>query len=315
MKIGKVAIGFLLLTCFYLGLLLWVDAKNHVFNQINLLVHAIPFLLGISFTSYLLRYLRWRWLLTRSGYPLDWGYGFIAYLSGFAFTATPGKVGELIRIRYFLQVGIPANISFGAFIYERALDLIVVLLLASLVISHSDLLMLAISFVVIFIGLLAVIIFNPSFLTNLSAFLCDHAWGKLAKLILLVQGGLSSCRFWFNPLDLTISIGFGICAWALTSYGFMWLLIDMGMSINPLEAFTIYPLAMLAGAASMLPGGVGSTELTIVLLLGVYGVTASIATISAIGIRFATIWFAVLTGFICLGILEAWKLKLDSPNG
>ena len=71
---------------------------------------------------------------------------------------------------------------------------------------------------------------------------------------------------------------------------------------------------MLAGAASLLPGGVGSTELTIVLLLGIYGVTASIAMIAAIGIRFATIWFAVLTGFICLGILEIWKSKLDKPN-
>jgi uncharacterized membrane protein YbhN (UPF0104 family) len=86
------------------------------------------------------------------------------------------------------------------------------------------------------------------------------------------------------------------------------------LSIQPLEAFTIYPLAMLAGAASMLPGGVGSTELTIILLLGVYGVTFSIATIAAIGIRFATIWFAVLAGFICLGILEVWKLKLDRAH-
>jgi uncharacterized protein (TIRG00374 family) len=94
----------------------------------------------------------------------------------------------------------------------------------------------------------------------------------------------------------------------------MWLLNDLGLSIKPLEAFTIYPLAMLAGAASMLPGGVGSTELSIVLLLGIYGVSVSIATIAAIGIRFTTIWFAVLTGFICLGIVELWKPKLDSPN-
>jgi uncharacterized membrane protein YbhN (UPF0104 family) len=62
----------------------------------------------------------------------------------------------------------------------------------------------------------------------------------------------------------------------------------------------------------MLPGGVGSTELSIVLLLGVYGVASGIATIAAIGIRFATIWFAVLTGFLCLGFLEVSKSKLDN---
>ena len=181
-------------------------------------------------------------------------------------------------------------------------------------ISRPDLLIIALSFVVILIGLLVSIAMNLKLLTRLSEFLSLYSWVKLAKLILLVRDGLSSCRSWCNPLDLIVSIVCGTFAWALTSYGFMCFLNDLGLSIKPLEAFTIYPLAMLAGAASMLPGGVGSTELVIVLLLGIYGVSASISTIAAIGIRFATIWFAVVTVFICLGILELWKPRLDSPS-
>jgi len=310
MKIGKAVIGFLALTCFYLGLLLWVDAKNNVLSQLHLLLNALPLLFCISLLSYFFRYLRWRWLLSRSGFSVSWRYGFIAYLAGFAFTATPGKVGELIRIRYFTKVGVPANISFGAFIYERALDLIVVLFLASLAIGRQDLLILALSFVIIFLSLLIGIALNPSLMTKLSKFFNQLSWFWLEKLILVVRDGLASCRFWLTPLDLMVSLLCGLTAWALTSYGFMWLLTDLGVSIQPLEAFTIYPMAMLVGAASMLPGGVGSTELSIVLLLGVYGVTASIATIAAIGIRFATIWFAVLAGFLCLGYLEASKLNI-----
>ena len=309
MKIGKAAIGFLLLTCFYLGLLLWVDAKNHVLTQLHLLANALPFLLGISLLSYLFRYLRWHWLLSRSGFSVEWKYGLIAYLAGFAFTATPGKVGELIRIRYFTKVGVPANISFGAFIYERALDLIVVLFLASLAIGRQDLLTLALSFVTIFLGLLVGLALNSSLLTRLSEFFNQRSWFWLEKLILVVRDGLASCRYWLTPLDLMVSLVCGLVAWTLTSYGFMWLLSDLGVSLRPLEAFTIYPMAMLVGAASMLPGGVGSTELSIVLLLGVYGVTSSIATIAAIGIRFATIWFAVLIGFISLGALEIWRVR------
>jgi uncharacterized protein (TIRG00374 family) len=314
MKIGKAAIGFLLLTCFYLGLLLWVDAKNHVLTQLHLLANALPFLLGISLLSYLFRYLRWYWLLSRSGFSVEWRYGLIAYLAGFAFTATPGKVGELIRIRYFTKVGVPANISFGAFIYERTLDLIVVLFLASLAIGRQDLLALAFSFVIIFLGLIVSIALNPGLLTKLSQFFNRRSWFWLEKPILVVRDGLESCRYWLTPLDLTVSLACGLVAWTLTSYGFMWLLRDLGISIQPLEAFTIYPMAMLVGAASMLPGGVGSTELSIVLLLGAYGVATSIATIAAIGIRFATIWFAVLVGFLCLGFLEASKSKLGDPN-
>ncbi len=309
MKIGKAAIGFLLLTCFYLGLLLWVDAKNHVLTQLHLLANALPFLLGISLLSYLFRYLRWHWLLSRSGFSVEWKYGLIAYLAGFAFTATPGKVGELIRMRYFTKVGVPANISFGTFIFERALDLIVVLFLASLVIGRQDLLVLALSFVTIFLGLLVGLSLNSNLLTKLSEFFNQRSWFWLEKAILVVRDGLASCRYWLTPLDLIVSLVCGLVAWTLTSYGFMWLLGDLGVSIQPLQAFTMYPMAMLVGAASMLPGGVGSTELSIVLLLGVYGVTSSIATIAAIGIRFATIWFAVLIGFISLGALEIWRVR------
>jgi len=311
MKIGKAAIAFIFLTCFYLGLLLW-DAKNQVIAQFHFLVNAIPFLLGISLLSYFVRYLRWRWLLSRSGFSVGWIYGFIAYLAGFAFTATPGKVGELIRMRYFARVGVPSNISFAAFIYERALDLIVVLLLASLVISRLDLLVLALTFVSVFIGLLIAIALNPNFLTWISEIFNRYSWLWLEKLVLVIRDGLLSCRSWLAPLDLIISIFLGLVAWTLTSCGFLWLLSNIGLSIPPLEAFSIYPMAMLVGAASMLPGGVGSTELSIVLLLGIYGASTSIATIAAIGIRFATIWFAVLTGFICLGVLEAFQANKSS---
>jgi hypothetical protein len=44
---------------------------------------------------------------------------FFVYLAGFAFMATPGKAGELIRVHYLLKVGGPVNVSFGAFVYEK----------------------------------------------------------------------------------------------------------------------------------------------------------------------------------------------------
>ncbi|MBT8537134.1 flippase-like domain-containing protein [Polynucleobacter paneuropaeus] len=309
MKIGKALIGFLLLSGFYLGVLLWADSKNHVLSLIPSIVNAIPVLICFSLCSYLCRYLRWYWLLSRAGYQVEWRYGFLAYIAGFAFTATPGKVGELIRIRYFTKSGVPANVSFGAFVYERALDLVVVLILSSFIISRPELFVIAMSFVIIFLGLLALLAFNPKLLTYCSSRFSQRSWLRLSNLILTVRDGLTSCRFWLSPLDLLVSFTCGFAAWGITSYGFMWLLNDLGISIPLLDAFTIYPLAMLAGAASMLPSGVGSTELTIIVLLSLYGVATSIATLAAVGIRFATIWFAVLLGFICLGVLE---LKSES---
>jgi uncharacterized protein (TIRG00374 family) len=306
MKISRAFIGFILLTIFYVGALLWTDSKKEVFSQIPLLVNAIPALIGISFFSYLVRYVRWHWLLNRAGYKVALGYGFLAYLAGFAFTATPGKVGELIRIRYFSRANVPASTSFGAFVFERAFDLIVVLLLASLVISQQKYFIIALVFVLIFLTFLVFLALNTTLVNWIIGLFDSLGLRPLARLTLIVQVGLSACRFWFNPLDLLFCFASGLIAWGATAAGFLLLTQDLGISIDSITVFAMYPLAMLVGAASMLPGGVGTTELTIVLLLGAYGVSTSLATLAAVGIRLATIWFAMLVGFMSVTILE-WQ--------
>ena len=101
-----------------------------------------------------------------------------------------------------------------------------------------------------------------------------------------------------------MALGLGLIAWGLTSYGFLILLNYLGLNVPFVSAFAIYPLAMLAGAASMLPGGLGSTEIAIVALLAIQGVQISVAAIAGVGIRLATIWFAILCGFMSMAILE-----------
>jgi len=304
MKIGNAFWGFALLSGTYIGVLLWADSKNQVLGQLYLLLYTIPMLMTFSLSSYIVRYFRWHWLIQRSGNKVSWVYGFLAYLAGFAFTATPGKAGELIRVRYLLQVGVPANVSFGAFVYERGLDLIVVLLLASLAISNLSLLMLAYSFVVIFVTMIIAFGCKPNLFSYLGKIFHKLGFIKLEKIIFVIRDGFLTSRIWFTPVDLLLSLTWGFLAWGITSYSFVWLLGDLRVPIDFSLALSIFSLAMLAGAASMLPGGIGSTELTVIFLLSLCGVPTHVSTLAAVGISFATIWFAVLVGFICMGLLE-----------
>ena len=68
----------------------------------------------------------------------------------------------------------------------------------------------------------------------------------------------------------------------------------LGVELPCLAAFSIYPLAMLAGAISMLPGGVGSTEVAIAVQLSWHGVAASTALLAAVVMQFGTTWFSIL---------------------
>lgn len=304
MKIRKAIIGFLLITLFYVGLLIWVDSKNQVFGQLHQIIRDLPILMGFSFTSYIFRYIRWHWLLSRGGNSIGWFWGFLSYISGFAFTATPGKVGELIRIRSLIKVGVQPSRVIAAFIFERGFDLIVVLGLAALAVDRRDIFFVSLIFVGLFLGALVVVAFHPHLLTKISQYLLARKCIKLSHVTSMLRDGLFACRIWMNFKDISVSLILGLCAWICTSCSFVWFIGTLGVGIPTLQAFTVYPLSMLAGAASMLPGGVGSTELTIIVLLTWHGAAVGVATLSAIGFRFATIWFAVIAGFIALGILE-----------
>lgn len=303
MRIRSGLIGFTLITVCYLFALLWVDSQKYIFNDVSRLASILPLLFLISLTSYVARYIRWYWLLTRAGQSTPFMRGFLAYLSGFAFTATPGKVGELVRMRYFLPMGVSSELVISTFIFERASDLITVLLLASIAISRLDLFIFVLLFVVAFISALIFFAYYPNFLLRVSRLILGWGFLRVAKIVMTLANGLRGILQWMNILDITMALGSGLIAWGLTSYGFLILLEFLNVSVPAVAAFAIYPLAMLVGAASMLPGGLGSTEIAIVTLLAAQGVQLSLATIAAVGIRLSIIWFSILCGFISIALL------------
>lgn len=307
MKIRNAFIGFSLITACYLSALLWADSQKHIFNEIPILASILPLLFLLSLISYIARYIRWHWLLRRADQNTPLIRGFLAYLSGFTFTATPGKVGELVRIRYFTPMRVSPELVISTFIFERAFDLVAVLLLASIAISRPDLFIFVLLFVAAFISTLIFFAYYPNFLLKVSGLFLRRGFLRIAKLMLTLCNGLRGILQWMNMADIAMALGLGLIAWGLTSYGFLILLNYLGLSIPFVDAFSIYPLAMLAGAASMLPGGLGSTEIAIVALLAIQGIELSVATIAAVGIRLATIWFAILCGFISILILELRK--------
>lgn len=302
-------LGLLAVTILYVAGLAWADAKGEVSSSLPLLFALLPVLTLVSMTTYLIRYLRWFWLLGRIGRSVKFAKGFLAYLTGFAFTATPGKAGELLRIRYFEPLGVPASRILAAFFFERSMDLLVVLGLSALYLRRPALL----AWLSVFtFGLVAVLILLVSRLTIVGWLVSRSArrnFRRLSHLLSLLQTALEEVRQWIRPLELIVAVALGLVAWGVTSAAFVHLLFRLGIAIPELQALGIYPFSMLAGAASMLPGGVGSTEATIVAILSEEGVELPTALLAAIGIRLATLWFAILCGLVAIGVLEGSRLR------
>jgi uncharacterized protein (TIRG00374 family) len=305
MKTRAAVISLLLITSIYLAAIIWLDAKSRVFDEMTKLWSILPVLVAMSLFAYLARFIRWRWLLVRAGYTTPFTRGLLAYLSGFAFTATPGKLGELVRIRYFAPQGVPASQVLAAFVYERVCDLLVVLAFAAMLVSNSGILIVAIGFVsVILVAVLAVVI-NPHWLSRASAWFRHYHIKRAALMLRVLHDGLRACRQWFRAKDITAALLLGCVAWGSVACSFLLLITWLGIGLPVTDALAIYPLAMLAGAASMLPGGLGSTEATIVLLLSGMGSPVALATLAAIGIRLSTLWLAIVLGLAALVVMES----------
>ena len=289
---------------FYVCVLLIIDVKKNIFSEISTVVEFLPVAMTISLLSYVFRYLRWHWLLKRSVNHVPAWPGFLAYLSGFALTATPGKIGELLRIRYFARLGVRHQLVISAFIYERTFDLIVVLSIALLAAVHLGASLLISSFVLLVITAVFLFYKNPSWLGFIAVKLRSHHFRKPSKIVKALRDGIQGIHPWFNPLDVFVSFALGLIAWLLATYAFVWLLNNLGLDIPALSAIAIYPISMLIGAASMLPGGVGSTEAAIVVLLAAFDTPLTIATVAAIGIRISSLWFSIICGLLAMLILE-----------
>ena len=259
---------------------------------------------ALTLGSYLLRYQRWSQVLRAQGYRTKWRSGMTAYLAGFAFTASPGKAGELLRIRYFSGLGVPARTTLTTFLYERTLDLLVITLLAVGAAKLTP----------IFGALLAVVL-------SLVAALCLLArWPWLQQCTSNLIGRLPGARTRhlgglllaaataLDPLlrpGITVSSTlYGALAWLLASAAFALLCQAAGITLPWHYALAIYPLAMLIGALSFVPGGVGTTEAAIVLMLKSAGADLDAALAVAIGIRLTSLWLAVLLGMLASASLE-----------
>lgn len=300
------ALGWLaLIACIYLAALWYFDRDKQVLSRLSALAGPLCGCVALVLTSYVFRYQRWHAVLRAQGHPVRWGAGFTAYLAGFAFTASPGKAGELLRIRYFLRMGVPARVTLTTFVYERALDLLVITLLG---VGAAALVPLFGLFAGIVLGLLlvlCVVAFSPWLRARAGALIGRLPGVRLPQLGHFLLEGTGALRPLLVLRRTLPSLLYGLAAWLLTAAAFAWLCNALGIDLPWAYAVAIYPLAMLIGALSFVPGGVGTTEAAIVLMLSACGSSMELALTVAIGIRLASLWLAVAVGMVAMSALEA----------
>ncbi|MEY4139659.1 MAG: hypothetical protein RLZZ371_1841 [Pseudomonadota bacterium] len=238
--------------------------------------------------NYLLR--GWRWCLWMAfmGRPMEPLAGLRRYLVGYVFTPTPGNVGEALRATLLAQRPLSVTQSLSIFGAERVADLVALLILC-----------------------LPAVIWGWRWL---SAFLPWTGWLLAVLALVLLAAALLRSRLvaavqrwvWLGTawaclrhraaLWMSLTLG----AWLAQGVAVYLLCRLLGLDIEMLTAVGFYAVAMVAGALSALPAGLGGTELVLSGLLVLHGADATSALIITFVARILTLWLAVVIGMVAM---------------
>jgi uncharacterized protein (TIRG00374 family) len=262
--------------------------------------------LGLSLVNYGLRFVRWELYLRRLHGRIPVLSSLAYYFSGFAFTTTPGKAGEAVRSIYLKRHGVTYVHSLAAFFTERFVDLVAMVLLALVaVLTFPDY-----QWPILIVALLVVTIlpiihakpFHVFLNSQLDRLPPEKKLRSVGSHFLDLLGAASMLT---RSGPLYVGIVLALVAWGAEGVAFHVILKALDIETSLGLAVGIYCVSVLAGAVSLIPGGLGSTEAVMVLLLKLVGADAPAAVAATLICRLATLWFAVAIGTVFFSVLEA----------
>ncbi|MFM2354335.1 MAG: hypothetical protein RLZZ528_71 [Pseudomonadota bacterium] len=266
-------------------------------------------LLGLSLVNYLLRGLRWHLFARRIGLPTTLLQDLRHFFGGFAMSVTPGRVGELVRMRWLSrETGWSFDRTAPLVLVDRASDLAAVALLLGISISLAAGAIRGAIPVTLVALAAAVIATRPALLTAV----IEGAYRlvrRLPRAFARVRAAARSLdRFSHGPV-LAAALGLGLVGWFAEGAAFYLLLTWMGAEIGLAKAIAIFVFSTLAGSMTGAPGGVGGAEAAMIALLTLDGVPLEASVAATAIIRVTTLWFAVILGLAVFPLAERLSLK------
>ena len=266
----------------------------------------------LAFGNYCLRFLKWEFYLARLGIKgVPKTDSFLTFLSGFVLTVTPGKVGEVFKSVVLFEIhAVPIARTAPIVVAERVTDLIGIITLIALgSLGFSGGLLWA-GIGAGLVAALLVVIASPRLSHGIIG-IVEGFPGPFRRIAPKLREAYESLATLLQLKNLVVPTFLSIAAWSLECLSLWVILRGFGEVTSVSLAAFFYATSTLAGALVPVPGGLGITESALLEQLERLGhVSPSTSTAAMLLVRFATLWFAVLVGFVALAVLRAKYPKL-----
>jgi uncharacterized protein (TIRG00374 family) len=264
----------------------------------------IPAILGLVSISYVVRYARWAYYLRLLRVRMPPRADVAVFMAGLSMTISPGKFGEVLKSVFIKDItGAPIARTAPAVVAERATDgtgMVLWGLIGVFAFSFGPWLLLF--FLALTVVGIAVLRSKKLSLLVEKALLRLPILKRLAPHVGEFHEA-SNELLAFRPLVVGTAISF--FSWGLEILGVYLCALGVGAGKSFLVIVFIFVVSSLAGALSMLPGGIGAAEAGMTgMFASVAGLPGGLSAALTIVIRLATLWFATLIGVVGLLLMR-----------
>jgi uncharacterized protein (TIRG00374 family) len=301
--------GFILMgmVSVYAAATLWAGRGGWQLALTAISPDDVLIIVGLVSIGFLLRAGRWHYYIRVLQWDVPLLHSILAFVASIALTATPAKSGELAKaVLLRSQHRISLSQGAGVLLIERLGDLFAVIVLAigglTLFIDLSSYVLVS----VIVVGVVALLAAESRVVL-----VRVLAIPKLRTAGLRLINMLDAVRLLMRPIPLAIGGSVALAAWSCEAVAFHYLVGRLGIHSSLLISFSIYGLSTLAGALSMLPGGLGGFEAVMAFLLTRLAAPTSVATVAIVIFRLCTLWLFSLIGVI---FMSGWMIFFTKPR-
>ena len=283
---------------FYVIFIAYSDFQEFSINISQFEFSYLPIILAFVFLGIIIRGIRQQLLYKQIEVSISFKTGILLYISGLSMIVTPGGAGELIKSYYLKKnFGYSLAKTFPVVIMERLLDLagiVGVLLIVGLLLDNYSLILL----MLVLLSTVSLI-----FVSGKKEKLFNFLLSILEKIPILKKQAASFSESYqvFGELTsakiMTKTLGLSFLVWITDAIMVYFIFIGFNLNFDIIfSTFSMYS-SLLLGVLTMVPAGVGVTEVSFVEILRGEGIDIATSTSLVILFRLVTIWFLTVLGF------------------
>lgn len=295
----KAIIIVIIFLIFYVIFAIYYDANQFIESLDKINSYFIITILLSFTTGILIRSIRQMLFLRHLGIKIPLKQNTIIYLAGLSMLITPAGLGEMIKSHFLLKkYNQPVSKTMPLVIAERYHDALAIL---SIIIIFS--IITGVAFLII--PILIIGIFLVVSLIVVRQRNMFQIFQKVISKVKIFQN-LENSSIEFNKSLVSFSskkIFFsgwlvGIAAWSFDALGVFLCFQAFELDFDFLITTVLGLSSILFGALTLIPGGVGVTEVSFVELLSLYGIEPSVSSTLSLFFRLQSIWYATCIGIV-----------------